>query len=410
MLKPVLLVLHQEHSSPGRVGQVLTKLGHPLDVRRPRFGDPLPETMDNHAAAVIFGGPNSANDADDFIKRETDWIGVPLREGKPFLGICLGAQMMARHLGAQVYPHPEGHAEVGYYPIRPTASGRKSAANGQTACISGIAKASSYRRRRAVGGRRRVPDTGDALRQRLRAAVSSRSYARNDVSLAGAWRAPPELPGAKQRAEHVSDRFVYDLASRQWLSDFIDHWIGRKSRSIRRCVLMALFRIDRDEPIAGSLPGKGAGSLRARRLRYSSRNGTQPHDSAAAQRDLLRSSDGLLEVLPISTFLCDAEGRILQFNQPRLEIWGRAPAPGQTHVRSSSVPSCYGPDGTPAATSLLADVLATGRPGAERIARAPPRRQPDRRSSKHRADAQRRRRSDRRGDCMVDVTERERMT
>ena len=85
MLKPVLLILHQEHSSPGRVGQVLASLGYPLDVRRPRFGDPLPETMDEHAGAVIFGGPQSANDADDFIKRETDWSGVPLRDDKPYL-------------------------------------------------------------------------------------------------------------------------------------------------------------------------------------------------------------------------------------------------------------------------------------------------------------------------------------
>ena len=36
------------------------------------------------------------------------------------------------------------------------------------------------------------------------------------------------LPGAKQRHEHVSDRFVYDPASRNWLAAFIDHWIGRK--------------------------------------------------------------------------------------------------------------------------------------------------------------------------------------
>ena len=78
----------------------MSKLGYPLDIRRPRFGDPLPETMDDHAGAVIFGGPQSANDNDDFVRREIDWIGVPLRDKKPFLGICLGAQMMARHLGA----------------------------------------------------------------------------------------------------------------------------------------------------------------------------------------------------------------------------------------------------------------------------------------------------------------------
>src|SRR4030081_3850171 len=53
-LLPVLIVLHQETSSPGRVGNVLRALGHRLDIRRPRFGDPLPKTLDGHAGAVIF--------------------------------------------------------------------------------------------------------------------------------------------------------------------------------------------------------------------------------------------------------------------------------------------------------------------------------------------------------------------
>ncbi|MBX9645571.1 MAG: glutamine amidotransferase, partial [Xanthobacteraceae bacterium] len=45
-LLPVLIILHQETSTPGRVGNALRALGHPLDIRRPRFGDPLPETLD----------------------------------------------------------------------------------------------------------------------------------------------------------------------------------------------------------------------------------------------------------------------------------------------------------------------------------------------------------------------------
>src|SRR5437879_1906327 len=57
-LLPVLIVLHQESSTPGRVGNVFRALGHRLDVRRPRFGDPLPETLSDHAGAVIFGGPD----------------------------------------------------------------------------------------------------------------------------------------------------------------------------------------------------------------------------------------------------------------------------------------------------------------------------------------------------------------
>ena len=51
--KPVLIVLHGEHSSPGRIGRLLRELGAQLDIRRPRFGDPLPKTMRDHSGAVF---------------------------------------------------------------------------------------------------------------------------------------------------------------------------------------------------------------------------------------------------------------------------------------------------------------------------------------------------------------------
>src|ERR1700752_1535903 len=94
----VLIVLHQEASSPGKLGQMLTAKGFELDIRKPRFGDTLPETLDEHAGSGIFGGPSSVNDGDDFLRAETDWIGVALKEGAPFLGVCLGAQMLVKHL------------------------------------------------------------------------------------------------------------------------------------------------------------------------------------------------------------------------------------------------------------------------------------------------------------------------
>ena len=58
-LLPVLIVLHQETSTPGRVGNALRALGHTLDIRRPRFGDPLPETLELHTT------PPEASDALD---------------------------------------------------------------------------------------------------------------------------------------------------------------------------------------------------------------------------------------------------------------------------------------------------------------------------------------------------------
>jgi len=56
-----------------------------------RYGDPLPPTL----ASIPVPSSSAAHerhDADDFVRREIDWIAVPLKEKKPFLGICLGAR------------------------------------------------------------------------------------------------------------------------------------------------------------------------------------------------------------------------------------------------------------------------------------------------------------------------------
>jgi len=116
----VLIVLHQDHSTPGRVGALLRQLGLALDIRRPSLGESLPATLAEHAGAIVFGGPMSANDELDWVRREIDWLAVPLGEDKPLLGVCLGAQMLARHLGAPVFTYSDKRSEIGYYPLSPT--------------------------------------------------------------------------------------------------------------------------------------------------------------------------------------------------------------------------------------------------------------------------------------------------
>ncbi len=115
--KPVLVVLHQRQSCSGRIGRWLMENGVEIDERRPLLDDPLPDTLENYSGAIVFGGPMSANSDCPYIRREIDWLSVPLRETKPFLGICLGAQLLARHLGARVAPNSGGRVEVGYYPL-----------------------------------------------------------------------------------------------------------------------------------------------------------------------------------------------------------------------------------------------------------------------------------------------------
>jgi GMP synthase (glutamine-hydrolysing) len=125
MTKRVLIIVHQEHSNPGRVGELLVERGCTLDRRCPNLGDPLPQDLSAYAAAIVFGGPQSANDDHLVgIRAELDWLEcAALPAATPLLGICLGAQMMARVLGAKVGPHPDGLVEIGYHPVHPTAAG-----------------------------------------------------------------------------------------------------------------------------------------------------------------------------------------------------------------------------------------------------------------------------------------------
>jgi GMP synthase (glutamine-hydrolysing) len=226
MIPPVLLVLHQELSTPGRVGHYFHARGIPLDIRRPRCGDALPATLAAHSGVVIFGGPMSVNDTDDYVRAEIEWIKVPLAESKPFLGICLGAQMLARHLGATVAVHPEGKAEIGYYPIRVTPAGRSMMgtwpevvyqwhregfdlpAGTELLAEGEIFKVQAFRHGRTA--------YGIQFHAEVTHAMMCRWTTRGHERLA--------LPGAKPRNQHFLDRPVYDLAIRTWLSDFLDRW------------------------------------------------------------------------------------------------------------------------------------------------------------------------------------------
>jgi GMP synthase (glutamine-hydrolysing) len=230
---PVLVVLHQETSTPGRIGNALRALGHRLDIRRPRFGDELPRTLAGHAGAVIFGGPMSANDPDDFVRREIDWIAVPLAEQRPFLGICLGAQMLARQLGARVAPHPQGRAEIGYYPIRPTAAGIR-------ICPHWPDQVYHWHREgfELPSGTELLAEGGDFPVQAFRSANSFGFQFHPDVTYAmmrrwttrGAERL--ELSGARPCHQHFADRAQYDVVERAWLKRFLDGWLNQVPVSV----------------------------------------------------------------------------------------------------------------------------------------------------------------------------------
>ena len=123
---PILTILHQESSTPGRVGQILQARGHRLAIRRPALGDALPRDLSAFGGLVVFGGPMSANDPDPYIAAETDLLARALDGNVPTLAICLGAQMLVCALGGTVGPRGENWAEIGWYPLRATSAGKES--------------------------------------------------------------------------------------------------------------------------------------------------------------------------------------------------------------------------------------------------------------------------------------------
>ena len=229
----ILIVLHQENSTSGKLGQLLQAKGFHLDKRRPRFGDRLPPNMDDHAGAVIFGGPMSANDNDGFVKHEIDWINVPLAEGAPFLGICLGAQMMVKTLGGAVEAHPKGCAEIGFYPLQATGEGRAMGGwpdmvyqwhregfelpSGSTLLASGeIFKNQAFSHGPSA--------IGIQFHSELTYAMACRWTVRGADRMA--------LPGAKPRPDHMAGWYRYDPPIRAWLDTFLDTWLAMDQRRV----------------------------------------------------------------------------------------------------------------------------------------------------------------------------------
>ena len=223
----ILVVLHQEHSTPGRVGRLLAARGYRLDMRRPVLGDPLPSTLKDYAGVVIFGGPMSANDERDFIRQEMDLIGVALKEDAPYLGLCLGAQLMARHLGHRVYVHHEGRAEIGYYPIRPT-----DAAHGL--CASPFPDTVYQWHREGFDlprGAQLLAEGDDFAVQAcaLGKAFGLQFHPEVTYAMMCRWivKAAERMgdPGARPGHEHLADWRLHDAPVARWIDAFLGRWI-----------------------------------------------------------------------------------------------------------------------------------------------------------------------------------------
>ena len=230
MTQRILIVLHQEHSTPGRVGRLLTERGYELIFAALLAVVACPRSMDDYAGAVVFGGPMSANDPGEWCLRQTEWIGEVLRTGIPYLGLCLGAQMLARHLGASVTPIPTDTPRSAI--LDPAHRGGRSFARE----IGADWPRNVYHWHREGFD---VPPGAQALAEgdtfpnqafRIGNAYGLQFHPEVTYAMMCRWTVRGHerltLPGARQREEHLQGWYLNDPAVRTWLDAFLDHWLA----------------------------------------------------------------------------------------------------------------------------------------------------------------------------------------
>jgi len=89
--------------SPGYFGTVLERRGVPFDVVCLDEGISVPRDPGEAAALVIMGGPGNVNEPTDWMQQELELIRRAADQDVPVLGICLGAQLISKALGGEVY-------------------------------------------------------------------------------------------------------------------------------------------------------------------------------------------------------------------------------------------------------------------------------------------------------------------
>jgi GMP synthase (glutamine-hydrolysing) len=133
-----LALQHVAFEDLGTLGEVLTEQGFAIDYRQAGVDDlASPAAQAQWAQAdlvVVLGGPIGVYEADryPFIHDELACVRERLASGKPLIGICLGAQMMAAASGQAVYPGPA--KEIGFKPLILTEAGQASPLAALQAC------------------------------------------------------------------------------------------------------------------------------------------------------------------------------------------------------------------------------------------------------------------------------------
>ena len=109
----------------GIIADALQARGVSAQYVRPYAGEAVPRSLDDAAGLVVMGGPMGVYQQDEFpfLRDEIRLIERALGDGKPALGVCLGSQLLAAALGAEV--RKGERKEIGWFAVSLTGEGRR---------------------------------------------------------------------------------------------------------------------------------------------------------------------------------------------------------------------------------------------------------------------------------------------
>lgn len=121
----ILFIKHIEIEGPETLGAFFVKNGIALEVVNLHKGEKLPRDLSGLEAVVSLGGPMNVYEETEypFLKDEDVFLKKVLVKELPFLGICLGSQLLAKAAGGRVVRSPQ--EEIGWFGVELTERGAR---------------------------------------------------------------------------------------------------------------------------------------------------------------------------------------------------------------------------------------------------------------------------------------------